>query len=219
MVGNWENVKARYLSDLQDRNHNVLENRSAAHAHPSSAIDDLTPGKDISMYRRAGQYYSMHYAGNNTGVGSFAARLFAIPFIVVNAFRINSIALEITTGGGAGSKTRLGIYVDDGTVYPGSLLIDVGITDNSGTGVKELSISPVQSLTNGLYWITGALDGNGNFRIINNPVNMLGSNAGNFGYAGVAYSKTGVYTAALPSIFPSGASISTSVVLMQVKLV
>lgn len=42
--GNWDGIRVRYLSDLQDRDHNVLENRDAPHAHPASAIDGfLTP--------------------------------------------------------------------------------------------------------------------------------------------------------------------------------
>lgn len=39
--GNWDGIRARFLRDLQDRNHNVLENRDALHAHPASAIDGV----------------------------------------------------------------------------------------------------------------------------------------------------------------------------------
>lgn len=47
MVGNWSNIKARYLSDLENRDHNVLTNRSAPHAHPASAIDGISVNNPI----------------------------------------------------------------------------------------------------------------------------------------------------------------------------
>jgi hypothetical protein len=271
--GYWDGIKVRYLKDLQNRDHNILENRNVPDAHSQSAISGLVgnylplsggtmtgdlnmdikrldfhtnglpirifsladqlfledtlnlatlsqlDAGDISRFRRSGQYYSMPYAGNNGGTGALAAQLMAIPFIVTAPLGINSIALEVTTNGGPGSLTRLGLYADNGSVYPGSLLKDAGVTDNSGTGVKEIAISPSLSPLSGLYWIAGAFDGLGNFKTIANPVNVLGTTAGNFDFPGASISKTGSYTASLPSTFPNGAGVGAAAVLMQVKIV
>jgi hypothetical protein len=215
--GAWDGIQVKYLKDLKDRNHNVLENRDAANSHPVSAISGILQG-DISLYRRSGQYYSMHYAGSNSASGSFSAQIIAIPFVVISTITINSIALEVATNGGAGSKSRLGIYADNGIVHPGRLLIDTGETDNSTIGVKDITISPALVLTNGLYWITGALDGLGTIKTINNPVNFIGTTAANFDYPGVSWYRTGNYTSGLPSTFPSGATVIPTAILLQVKI-
>jgi hypothetical protein len=215
--GAWDGIQVKYLRDLKDRNHNVLENRDVQYAHPASAISGILQG-DISLYRRSGQYYSMHYAGSNNVGLPLSAQIQALPFVVINTITISMIAIDVSVNGGAGSKSRLGIYADNGLVYPGSLLVDSGVTDNSATGVKQLAIYPNLELTNGLYWIVGALDGNGNIRCITNQLNIIGSTVGNFDYPGGIWYKTGDYTAALPSVFPSGADAGASSALIQVKI-
>jgi hypothetical protein len=42
--GIWDGIRVRYLRDLQNRNHNDLENRDALHCHPASAIDGIVGG-------------------------------------------------------------------------------------------------------------------------------------------------------------------------------
>jgi hypothetical protein len=215
--GAWDGIQVKYLKDLKERNHNVLENRDVPYAHPASAISGILQG-DISLYRRSGRYYSMHYAGGNTVGLPLSVQIQALPFVVINTISVNSIAIDVTINGGAGSKTRLGLYADNGLVYPGSLLVDAGVTDNSTTGVKELAISPAQALTNGLYWIVGALDGNGDVTCITNQFNIIGTTVGNFKYPGGIWYKTGDYTSVLPSIFPSGADAGGASALIQVKI-
>jgi hypothetical protein len=44
LLANWDGIRVRYLRDLQNRDHNVLENRDALHCHPASAIDGIVGG-------------------------------------------------------------------------------------------------------------------------------------------------------------------------------
>lgn len=71
---------------------------------------------------------------------------------------IDAIGIAVTTGA-ATSTIRLGIYADDGTGYPGTLLLDAGTVDSSGTGHKEIILPSPVTLPAGLYWLVGVAQG------------------------------------------------------------
>lgn len=78
-----------------------------------------------------------------------------VPKFIPNAVTLTRLGAEVTTIGDAGSKIRLGIYADDGTFRPGSLVIDAGQIAGDSATVQEITIS--QSLTRGWYWFGGVV--------------------------------------------------------------
>jgi hypothetical protein len=65
------------------------------------------------------------------------------------------IAIECTTGGGANSVTRLGIYADDAAFnFPGAKLLEIGTPlDTSASSATVLAATISQELTAGLWWL------------------------------------------------------------------
>jgi hypothetical protein len=99
---------------------------------------------------RSGLYYPVPQ-GPVTTTSPALNNLRVAPLLVPFTVTLNSIAIEVTTAGAAGAVLRLGILSDDGTGYPGALLLDAGTVDATTTGVKSIAIS--QALTPGVYWI------------------------------------------------------------------
>lgn len=75
-----------------------------------------------------------------------------IPFHVPRPITAIRIGAKITSAGGAGSLARLGIYADDGTGKPGSLILDAGTIDGTVLGLGLITIS--QALPAGLIWLS-----------------------------------------------------------------
>jgi hypothetical protein len=128
--------------------------------------------------------------------------------------RFDRIAINVTTAGASGTRARMGIYRDNGSGYPSSLIpgTDVAEVAVDSTGVKENVIDV--TLQPGLYWL--ALISNGAPAVRAVPVASadskilgLGSDLGTA--PGLAYSISYTY-GALPSTFPSGASVLTSTI-------
>lgn len=97
------------------------------------------------------------YRANNLNGGALvdvtlpANTIEAFPFPVYwsqNTF--DRIGVYVATAA-AGSKCRLGIYSDNGLVYPSSLILDAGEVLTDTIGLKELTIN--QTLARGVYWL------------------------------------------------------------------
>jgi hypothetical protein len=73
------------------------------------------------------------------------------PLYIPRPVTLSRIGLEVVTAGQAGSRIRLGIYNDDGSFYPGSLLLDAGTIDGASTTVQEIIIS--QAVGQGTIWL------------------------------------------------------------------
>ena len=109
---------------------------------------------DLFNFRRIGNYYASFITGGaqtTQGLAS-ANSLRAFPFYVPRLSRFDRIAMRVTTAGtGTTPRVRLGLYKDNGNVYPSSLVFDAGEVDVSTNGVKEVTLNA--SLPEGLYWI------------------------------------------------------------------
>ena len=111
-------------------------------------------GGDYSFprYMRTQRYYCGNV--NATSFVAFAItanRLYAYPFLVsTDSEDFDRIAFNVTAFV-ALSHGRCGIYADDGTLYPGDLILDGGEQDTDANGVKETVIA--ETLTQGLYWL------------------------------------------------------------------
>lgn len=133
------------------------------------AIDDLSVAQvktllamtaaEVGAYgvkSRAGYY--MRPPGLNNGNQTLTQNeLIAVPLMVPAAMTVDRIGCYVGTAA-ASSTVRLGIYAADGTSDgPGTLILDAGTIDSSGTGVREITIS--QALSKGLVWLACVAQG------------------------------------------------------------
>lgn len=181
----------------------------------------LSDGDLFATTRIAGRWYSgipYHTLGTTTGFTINSLR--AIPYAISFDHTLTGIRVEVTTAT-AGGKARIGIYSDNGSGYPGSLLLDAGEVDCSTTGMKEVTISQaltksmkkvwlsvnVNSASNGFRWIGGAAQ----------TYSFLGRDSS--GVHGNVYRVTSAY-GALPANYPGSAtveSVTTQTPLVEVK--
>lgn len=129
-----------------------------------------------------------------------------VPVLVQGRRTFDQIACEVSTAGGAGGLTRLGIYEADANGLPWSLILDAGTVANTTTGAKTLVIN--QTLGPGLYWLaivnqTAAAT----YRAISAsqiivPATSLGNNSG------VGYSHSGAVSGGLPAAFTYSAVVT-----------
>jgi hypothetical protein len=156
----------------------------------------------ITKYRKVGRYHFSFLAGSTTNLAITANSLYAYPFVVPESQTFDRIAIKVQTL--SAGNVRLGIYSDNGTVYPGALLVDAGEVDVGATGVKSLTIN--QTLTAGLYWLV----------LVGNSTPTLTGVVSGYSYSCIGssdltaasnmYWLAGFPYAALPTPFPAGAS-------------
>jgi len=180
----------------------------AALAIAESDVSGLVADLGILLRQMAsGLYYytaSQHTSTTNATGGNGTLRL--VPWIVPKAITITKLGAEVTVVGESGSKVRLGIYNDNGSCYPGTLLLDAGQIAGDSATVQELTVS--QAIPAGIYWVGGAIQSapttSPTLRVTSNwnpPVLVaIGSSIPAGGGSSVGYSQTGV-TAALPGTF------------------
>lgn len=92
--------------------------------------------------------------GSPTTTSGTTGFLLALPLITGRGGAIDRVSFGVTTGGGAGSVGRIGLYEcpDLTTLYPGKLLADSGSLDTTTTGLKEATVS-LTLRPDSLYWI------------------------------------------------------------------
>lgn len=148
--------------------------------------------------------------------------LWAIPFILPVPGTLDRIAFKSTTGGGAGNKTRVGIFSNatDTVLYPDKFVVgaDTGEIDTTATGVMETTISSGPYLESGLWWFVlwqgaGTAATYASVAVGGNDT-ILGLNASLVGITAISASRTynasGFSTLATPNVFPSGGSYVTA---------
>jgi hypothetical protein len=134
-----------------------------------------------------------------------AEQIEACLFIVRRKSTYDRIAFQVTTAGAAGTIGRAGIYADNGSLYPGALVLDAGTIAVEGTGVKEISIN--QQLNKGIYWLVLVSDGTPAVKGHLAAMSPLGIGAADFGtlYTQGHYRKAAVGSGALAATFPASA--------------
>lgn len=159
----------------------------------------------------AGGFFSVavNSSGNTTSTFS-ANQLRAHPFIIRVPTSILNHRSEVVTAAAA-SLYRVGIYRDGGTIYPGSLVVgsDSTANDSATVGIKLLTYASAIVLIPGLYWqvsntnsatpVLRAIGITGLSAMLGMPITM-GANA----HTGALTSSLAF--AALPSVFPAGAT-------------
>jgi hypothetical protein len=158
-------------------------------------------------------YHYLSYAGTGTLATQSPAIdvLYAYPVSVPRTMDISGIGCRVASAGGAGNKVRVGIYKDDGTIYPGEKYAESAEFDGTDADVHLTELS-ARLFNHKLYWLVfhqggGTVAGITSFSTAHG-VTTLGVNAGSI-YLG--YKIAQAY-AALPSEFPAeaGASFITS---------
>ncbi|MFA5383995.1 MAG: hypothetical protein WC364_04925 [Eubacteriales bacterium] len=108
-----------------------------------------------ALSRVSGRYYGMIGCTNYISSGVMVAdKIYAMPFYVGVNESFDRIGVSVNTGSG---NAHLGLYDDNGSGLPNSLLFDTGEISVSTGGLKESIIS--QALTPGLYWLAGLFSG------------------------------------------------------------
>jgi hypothetical protein len=116
---------------------------------------DQTLASQTGIYfgRYANTYYEVPIDATATlsSASWTANRVHAMPFPLCNMNTISSIQIEVTTLVAA-STCEIGIYEDDGTGYPGTLLAS-GQVDCSSTGFKTVAVSLSNLLGKKQVWV------------------------------------------------------------------
>jgi len=154
-------------------------------------------------------------------VAQVANTLRASPLWIRKTVTFVAFRLEVTTLVAA-TTCRLGLYTDNGSGYPSTLVTnsDVGTIDTATTGVKTSTFSSAITLTPGLYWI--AWNSNGAATVRSIAVGAIDSTLG----SNPAGGATSTYTAwtvaltygALPSTFTGGGTLLTNTAIPRAML-
>lgn len=159
---------------------------------------------NVFNFRLVGNYYT-NMLGSGS-LSSFLAQsncLFAMPFPVPAEQNFDRIAINISSA--VAGLCRLGVYADNGRVYPGALVSDAGEISTGITGLREIVIA--RTLNTGFYWLVC---------LLNAAPSMSGAPAGfaiNLGHRAGAisgeaqggWSVSSFTYGPLPGQFPAGA--------------
>jgi hypothetical protein len=141
---------------------------------------------------KSGQYYTGLFDNPGTTQAQTQDTVYYTPMWIPKSTAFDRIGAFVGTAA-ASTVIRLGIYADDGEGMPGSLTLDAGTIDSTGTGAKTLTIS--QTL-HGFYWLCAVLQTNpgaGLYMIACSQQLTLSTNN-----SGVGWTSTGV-SGALPT--------------------
>jgi hypothetical protein len=153
--------------------------------------------------------YHVFPGGTNTTHTLTANQLCAVPFFTPVARTVTRLAIHVTTA--FAGNARLGVYQDNGSIYPGALVLDAGTVDTGTTGLKEITGLNISLAANTLYWL--ALVANAASTIAGIS---LGQGWTPLGYGiSLATQGSSLWTVSytydtLPATFPGGATASVS---------
>lgn len=107
-----------------------------------------------SVKRKSGLYYVPQ--GLQAPAASMNLNtLYASPFETGQSITLDRIGIFVSGVGTAGAVTRLGIFADNGSNYPGALVLDAGTVNCTNPNDLEIAIS--QALTPGRYWLAAVM--------------------------------------------------------------
>ncbi len=102
--------------------------------------------------------YGFSSQKQSTGGSGFTTGVLSVsPVYFHRAAVIDRIGLEITTASvDVGAVLRIGVYADNGNLFPGGLLLDAGTVAADSLGVKEITLSPTIYIPAGVVWVGAA---------------------------------------------------------------
>jgi hypothetical protein len=114
----------------------------------------------------------------------------------------------------------VGIYQDNGSIYPGSLVADAGTVDTSSIGLKEITGLSISLSANTLYWFV--LVTNVAPSLVVTPSGggwqPLGFDTTTLNVTGGAFWKVSFTYATLPATFPGGGAAQTSTATPKIAI-
>ena len=126
-----------------------------ATTHKTGGTDPLTATSigAIPLRWKTGTYIRTPMGTTAVGTtGLTLNRSFCTGLYVPQGGAIDRVGIEVTTVGGAGSVTRIGLYADNNGL-PGELLFDAGTVDTAtATGYLQATVNWT-GLNDGLYWV------------------------------------------------------------------
>lgn len=183
----------------------ITEERMDSYRNAILWLKEHMGGLSWMQYYKSGRwYYGIPITGPISTSSITSNRLYAFPFFTPIESSWNAIGIYVSTG--ATGYARLGVYADNGNVYPGNLILDAGEVDTGTTGVKTLSIT--LTLSPGLYWLALLLSAAPSLSGVSTSVcyGCIGApNPGSQIHS--AYHVSYTY-GSLPTQFPSGATPS-----------
>jgi hypothetical protein len=175
---------------------------------------------DINAYRRLGTGSNRWYIGGVQGAAGVAPgvslttnRLYASPLIISKVSTVNDLAVNVSTGV-TSSAVRLGIYKDDGNIYPGALISETSTqpaTTSTATFASATFTTPPK-LQPGLYWLVINTSGAPNLKTIAvaSAMPILGiDNTASTTVYGIGWTVARTY-AVLGSPYPAGGTVITT---------
>jgi len=102
-------------------------------------------------YTRIGRWYGGSNSNTSSNLTVVANKLYGMPLLVARVQKPDSIGISITTG--AVGFVRVGLYSDDGTIWPGSLLADSGALVTDNIALMTAALSGITLIPGNLYWI------------------------------------------------------------------
>lgn len=171
-------------------------------------------GAENSMaHRRSGRSYTSWEWYTSSTMIINRDYIYAIPFVVPVSQSFDQISCYVSTARTNG-VLRLGIYEDDGDVYPGDLVVGSAALDGTAIGHKTQAIT--ETIGPGLYWLAILSDGDADLGVraidynSQNPqgwYGILGYDDGNFITSPDLYWKISQAYGAMPDPCPGGGSM------------
>lgn len=127
-----------------------------------SPLQPMRKGTTANLAICGGTIGVLQYATATSTTLPAINTLYAVPILIENTTKFDVITFRIGTVSTAG-VARMGIYRDDGNMYPGTLLFDTGSLDTTVTGgAAPRSVSVTisntapsnQVFSPGVYWLT-----------------------------------------------------------------
>lgn len=184
----------------------------------------ILPGLLYGMIK--GATYNRRYTAMNqavalgtAGVGAAANALRVLPFIPPMDITADRICCNCTTLF-SGGKIRLGIFADNGSLYPGALLVDSGDITCDAAGFKDVTISQV--LVGGtLYWIGYVVNGVTTLAFskiaAGTTPSIMGVTAANPPVVGIGWTVAHTY-GALPNPYTAGGTVLVQIAEILVAI-
>lgn len=170
-------------------------------------------GGEVLEYRRSGNFYGPSVNGVAAITQAVAnGSLRAYAWRVLESITIDRILIEVSTAV-ASTNVRIGLYTDNGSVYPNALITnsDTGVFDSSTTGVKTNTPAANITLTQGLYWIVVNSDGAPTLRYYASAgIYPAIGHTNASGFAALTEYRVASAFGALPSTYPGGATSFTN---------
>jgi hypothetical protein len=101
----------------------------------------------------AGQWFAAT-SPNNQATGAIPNNTMRVaPWLILRTTRVDRMMMDISAAGEAGSKIRLILFGDNGTGYPGDLVLDGGQVAGDAISLPIWTVN--LTLAPGLYWVGG----------------------------------------------------------------